>query len=229
MFQLLSLALPGTLAIAGSLLLPQPQTSIDLQTDYASLQILRVERQTNFSLETTAFEMEIDGEPVDSPMGQGGGASTTSMQSVVLNDYVATREGVPIHIVRTFEGLGATRETDEGEDELPASPAAPAAGLKIDITTDEEGEQEITVLEGEAPENEAFMESQPMGLAVDALLPTESMEVEGTWELDNDAIQSALGSLMPQRAPRPEGQGRRRPDDRFPQDGPPQGRRRGGR
>jgi hypothetical protein len=227
MFQLLSVALPGTLAITSSLLLPLPSEAVSLQTDYANLQILRVEREVSFSLETTLMEIEIDGEPMDRP-GQGRGGMDVTTNSVVLNDYKATAEGVPIHIVRTFEELGAIRATDEGEEEMPASPMMPAAGLKIDISLDEEGAQKISVLEGEAPENEEFMQSQPMTLSLDVLLPSDAVEVDATWELDSDAIQSVLGSLYPQRGPRPEGEGRRRRDDRMAQDGPPQGRR-GGR
>jgi hypothetical protein len=154
------------------------------------------------------------------------GAMTTKQHAVVLNDYKATTEGVPTHIVRTFEELGSSRETAEGEEDMPANPSMPAAGLKIDISIDEEGDQKVTVLEGEAPENDKFMESQTMTLGLDALLPTEAVEVDATWELDSESIQSALGVLMPQPGPRPEGSGRRRGgDDRFPQDGPPQGRR----
>ncbi|MDF1837565.1 MAG: hypothetical protein P1V35_06850 [Planctomycetota bacterium] len=225
MLQLLSVGLTGSLALAGSLLLPAPE-AIDLTTDYASLQLLRVEREASFSIETTVMEMEIDGEPVDRG-GRGMGSMSTTTRSVVLNDYKATAEGVPSHIIRTFEELGGTQETPDGEQELPANPAQPAAGLKIDISLDEEGDQKITVVEGEAPENETFMESQPMTLALDSLLPTEAVEVDGTWDLESEAITGALGRLMPQRAPRPQGEGRRRGGDRMPQDGPPQGRRQG--
>ncbi len=227
MLQLLSAGLTGSLAIAGALLLPTPD-AVDLRTDYANLQLLRVEREASFSIETTVMELEIDGEPVDRG-DRGMGGSSTTMRTVVLNDYKATTDGTPIHIVRTFEELGGSQETPEGEMEVPENPAMPAAGLKIDIATDEEGEQKITVVEGEAPENEKFMESQAMTLAIDVLLPTEAVEVDGTWELESDAIKSALGRLIPQRPRRPEGErGRRRGGDRMPQDGRPQGRR-GGR
>ncbi len=230
MLHLLSAALPGSLAIASTLLLPLPTDGVTLKTDYEALQILRVERSTSFSLETVAFELEVNGEPVDRPGGGGLGGSTTTMKSVVLNDYKTTAEGIPTHIVRTFEELGGSIETEDGEQDLPANPARPEAGLKIDIQVDDEGEQAITVVEGEAPENDKFMKKQAMVLALDVLLPADAVEVDATWELDADAIRKALGQIMPARAPRPEGQGRRRRgDDRFPQDGPPQGRRGGSR
>lgn len=230
MFHLLSAALPGSLAIASTLLLPLPTEGVTLKTDYEALQILRVERTTSFSLETVAFEIEVDGEPMDRPGGQGMGGSTTTMSSVVLHDYKATSEGVPTHIIRTFEELGGSIDTDDGEQDLPDNPARPAAGLKIDIQLDDEGEQAITVVEGKAPENEKFMKQQAMVLALDVLLPADAVEVDATWELEADAVLKTLGQLMPARAPRPEGQGRgRRGDDRFPQDGPPQGRRGGNR
>ncbi len=230
MFHLLSAALPGSLAIASSLLLPLPTEGITLKTDYEALQVLRVERTTSFFLETVALEIEIDGEPVDRPMGQGRGGVTTTTNSVVLHDYKTTSEGVPTHIIRTFEELGSAVETGEDEQDLPANPALPEAGLKIDIQVGEDGEQTITVVEGDAPENEKFMKKQAMVLALDVLLPADAVEVDATWELDTDAVRKALGQIMPARAPRPEGQGRRRRgDDRFPQDGPPQGRRGGSR
>ncbi len=81
MFHLLSAALPGSLAIASSLLLPLPTEGITLKTDYEALQVLRVERTTSFFLETVALEIEIDGEPVDRPMGQGRGGVTTTTSS----------------------------------------------------------------------------------------------------------------------------------------------------
>ncbi|HPF15171.1 MAG TPA: hypothetical protein PLJ12_12955, partial [Planctomycetota bacterium] len=164
-------------------------------------------------------------EPMDRP-GRGMGDINVKTHQAHMDDFLTVTDGVPTHVKRTFGALSASRETEEGEVEMPKNPAMPAEGLVVDIQVQEDGSQKITVDEGEAPDNEKFLEHQPLEFALDGLLPPEAVEVDAKWELDNEVIRRALGDLMPAPGPRPEGEGRgRRRDDSARQDGPPRGRR----
>ena len=218
--------LPAYLPAAALLLTPSPATQeaegVRLQTNYASIEVVQVTREVNFGMETTAMELEVDGEPQEGMGGMMGGSSST-VRSVHKDDFLKVNEqGVPTHIKRSFAGIQSKRTGREGEErELDASPMEPQDGLVLDIRVTEEGEQKIKVLEGEAPENEAFMEKQPMVFAIDGLLPEEAVAVDQSWELENDAIRRALGNWSPARRPRPEGERgfRRRGEDRAAQEG----------
>ncbi len=221
-----TLCLTGTLALITPFALAFVSEAKTLKTDYSGMEVLKVERQVSLSMETTVMEIEIDGEPRE--MGDRGMPKTEmSMGHSYSDDFKAVTEGVPTHIERTFGEWAASRQGADGPVEIERSPTLPEDGLKIEIKI-EDDEQKIKVLEGEAPENEEFMESQPMTLAVDGLLPTEAVEVDGTWVLEDAAIRAAIGDLSVPRAPRPEGQGRRRGGDRMTQEGRRQGRGRTG-
>ena len=225
MQSLISTVLPGAaLLLLTPVSVAQPSEGHTLSTQYASIEIVQVAREVTFGMEVTSMEIEVDGEPQES-MGRMGGGNTTHVRRVYKDDIKKVgADNVPTHIVRTFGDITGKRITDEGEQEIEASPMQPASGLVLDIEVNAEGEQKIKVVEGEAPENDAFLAAQPMVFAVDGLLPSEAVEVDGTWDLDSDAIRQALGDLVPARAPRGERPNRRERDDRsVTQDG----RRRG--
>ena len=64
----------------------------DVSTDYGRERTLRIESEATITLETTSFEMLVDGVPVDRPFG-GGGMSVQETRRVVLASR--SRDNVP--------------------------------------------------------------------------------------------------------------------------------------
>ncbi len=189
----------------------------ELTTQYKVGLGLRVEAESSFSMETTAFEMIRNGEAIDRPVE---GEATTEWRRTVERTEVLEVTGTAPSRVR-HEWLEAEAGAEEGSDDRPDGELE---GLIVEIATDADGEVDVTVIEGSEPE-EALLAGLATTLRFDVLLPTE----EATeWELGNDAIRHALGfdreaGLFgaPERGERPE----RRRD--FAQD-LKQERRRGG-
>ncbi|MEZ6005029.1 MAG: hypothetical protein R3F33_12675 [Planctomycetota bacterium] len=196
-----------SLALLGPLTLPQPLSTdaVTLKTDYSGLKTLVIERTVDVKIETTAMEIEVDGEKRDTP-GRGMGSTEFRLSQSRKDSFKAFADGKPSKLRRTFVEMGGTRvDPEDGEVDMEMPATVPQEGLVIDITVQEDGTQKIEVVEGKAPENPAFMERQPLTLAVDHLLPTEELEVDGTYTIEAGDVRIALGELFPPRAPRPEG------------------------
>lgn len=182
-----------------------------LSTDYAQPRTLRIETTTNFSMETTAFSMERDGEPVDNSRFGGGGSSTEERHVVQIDEVLESKEGAPTHVRRTFEALSAKGTSTRGENEAEFETECPLAEVTLDLVVDEGGDVVITVAEGTEPDDEALLEGHELALDLDALLPDGEVEVGDEWELDSDKVRRALGThvqaaLFP-RPQRQEGEG----------------------
>lgn len=166
-----------------------------LSTQYAKDRPLRIEVETSFSLETTDFSVERDGEPVDIP--DRGGMSTSEERRVVQIDRVVEQSDArPSRVRRTFEEIAATTMMAFGEEERESERDCPLAGVTLEIALDENDDKSVEVVEGESPDDEALLEGHGLELALDALLPSEEMEIDDSWELDADAIRHALGLDM---------------------------------
>lgn len=210
---LIATIIPGAALWLAPLPTTPPAEGVQLATRYESIEVVEVTREVKFGMQTTAMELEVDGE-IQEGMDRMLGGTSTSVRSVHKDDILKVNaEGMPTHIQRTFAGIQSKRTNREGNlEDMEASPREPAEGLVLDIQVGEEGEQKIKIIEGEAPENEAFMAQQPMVFAIDGLLPNEAVEVDGTWELENEDIRRALGEWSPSPRPRPEGERQRRRD-----------------
>ncbi len=162
-----------------------------LTTDYVADTAFRIEIESRFSIETTDFSMERDGEPVEG--GFGGGPTIDETRSFAIVDTIkAVEDGKPTHVRRKFETIEGSAFSVMGDRESESSSECPLTGTVIDVVAD--GDDVITeMVEGSEPEDETCMEGHAPSLALDGLLPKGEVEAGESWELDGEAIQRALG------------------------------------
>lgn len=179
--------------------------SADLSTNYSTERTLRVQTDTEFSMETTEFFVEIDGEQ-QSDRGRGGMSSEESRSVVTLDTVLATEDGVPTRVRRIFDTIESSGSVKFGENEREVEHETPLVGLTLEIT-----EEATKVVEGNKPDDEAVLEGHSMTLALDAFLPEGELEVGTSWTLDGAQLMRAF-SLDLERAlfVRPERVGGRR-------------------
>lgn len=182
-----------------------PLASGELSTDYAADRSLRIEIETEFSMETTDSVIEVNGEERE---GRGGGSSEETRKIVMIDKVLEHADGAPTKVQRVFETIEADGMRLMGDSEREITRETPLNGLTL-VITDEGAE----VVDGTEPEDEKVLEGHRMTLALDALLPAESVEVDDHWKLDGEKVVRALGMDLdaaffapPQR---PEGEGRR--------------------
>jgi uncharacterized membrane protein YgcG len=175
-----------------------------LTTDYSQASRLRVDVATTLSMETTAFSMERDGEPVENPRG-GGGASTTEKRHVVqVDEYLEQADGRPTRVRRTFESVSFAGSMEFGDQSREMERESPFDGIVVELVVDEDGDVAAKVTEGSAPDDELLEGHQP-DLALDALLPSGAVEVGDSWDLSGDEVVRALGfDVTDKLYPRPE-------------------------
>ena len=177
-----------------------------LSTDYTKERTLRIEAETVFEMTTTDFEMLRDGEPVDRPFG--GGEREEVRRVVTLDRVLAHEEGEPTLIRRTFEEVSSKLMMEFGGEPRERDFEGPLADVTLEIKV-EDGEASATVAEGTEPDGEALVGHKPT-LALDALLPPEGVEVGESWDIEGEALLTALGfDLEKALFPRPEPEGGR--------------------
>jgi len=200
----------------------------DLATDYGRERTLEMNSELELDLETTLFEMTVNGEPVEGRRGPGGGGSSLVRKAVIVDEISNGTKGSATKVKRTFATLHDESAFSFGEEERTDERDFPLVGVALVLTRDEEGEVESELVEGTQPDDSALLEGHLPESALDALLPQGVVEVDGTWKLDHDAIRAALATALDPRlfaeAPRPEGGER---GERGGGGGP--GRGRGGR
>jgi len=185
----------GTVLLAGH----------DVATDYTRERTLRIESETTITLETTSFEMLVDGEPMDRPFGGGGMAFQETRSVVLLDQHLESEDGRPTKVRRTFETIDVETSVTFGESDDDSSSQGPLAGVVLELTVDEDGEVSGEVVEGDAPDDEELLEGHVLELFLDALLPGDEVDADDTWELDTDAVARALTlALSPKLFPTPE-------------------------
>lgn len=163
-------------------------------TDYASQPTLRTETEVELDAEVTEFEMTVDGHPVEGHHPGLGIRSELSRRIVQLDEIVERGDDVPTLVRRTFEELHE-HEVHEGEDtSFDQERDAPLAGVTLELQADEDGDVEVTVADGDVPDDE-LLEGHRLALGLDALLPPEDEEIAlgDSWDLDGEAVRRALG------------------------------------
>lgn len=174
-----------------------------LRTDYSRERTLRLQSVTEIDLETTVFEMTVDGEPVDGP--GGGGGSSVRRESVLAYHVLAGDAQAPRQVRLSFDTLSETSEFDFGGETRESSAECPLEGVVLEITVDEDGEASCERVEGPSPDDDALLEDHAPTLWLDALLPTGAVEEEDSWELDGATVARGLaGALDPRLFPVPE-------------------------
>jgi hypothetical protein len=200
------LLLPLGVATAAGLAAPE------LETEYRPGEAVRVELATTITLETTAMEMERDGEPVEGRFGAGGPTETTR-HVVHVDTVVEATDGAPTVVRRAFEEVGGktigTRRDEAFERELES----PFAGVTLELTL-EDDEVQVEVVEGSEPDHDGALEGHRLALGLDALLPSGEVAVDEEWELEAEAVRRAIGAdvraaLFPPPSPGERGQGGR--------------------
>lgn len=182
----------------------------EIKTHYASESALRVEVESTFSMETTDFSMERDGEPVESRFGAGGGSSET--RRVVMQDTVVeAADGEPSSVRREFVEVSGSSVMSRGEEEFESERECPLHEVTLELTL-HEGEVVAEVVDGDSPDEEATLEGHQLTLSLDALLPSEGVEEGDDWELDGELLKAALmmdieGALFPPPARTERGEG----------------------
>ena len=194
------------LVLAGAGLFAAGQS---LDTDYAQERAFRIETETVISMETTHFEVERDGEPMNFG-GGGGGGTEESMTSVVIDTVLEHEGGKPMRVQRVFEELAADLSMSMRGETMDMESDCPLSGCSLEITVDEDGETSAEIVDGDEPDDDTMLEGHHAALALDALLPSEDVEEGDSWTLEPQAVRRALGvdlrrKLFPR--PRPEGGG----------------------
>ncbi len=178
-----------------------------LSTDYGRERSLRIVSEAKLELETTAFEMTVDGEPADRKGGGPGDMAFEASRRTVLVDQILSGEGARPHKVRrTFETLAEKSALFFGEEARDDEREGPLQGLVLELTQDGEGAPKVEVVQGNAPEDPALLEGHALFLALDALLPSSEVAVDSSWELDDGSVKRALALaldplLFPERKP----------------------------
>jgi len=163
--------------------------STTLLTDYERERSVRTSSTTTTFTETVEFEMEIDGEPVESPFGGAGGGGSTEERSVVTVDRVLeTEDGAPTSVRRFFEEIEGTRTFQARDEEMVSEREAPLEDVVLEV-----GVEGAEVVRGEEPDHEDALEGHLPTLVLEGLLPDDDVEPGDTWDLEPAAIQAALG------------------------------------
>jgi len=183
----------------------------ELATDYGRARTLETTSELELDLETTLFEMTVNGEPVEGRGGPGGGGSSLVRKAVIVDEIAAGTKASASKVKRTFETLHDASTFSFGEEERTDERDFPLAGVSVALVRNEQGEIEAELVEGTKPDDAALLEGHLPELALDALLPAGAVEVDGEWKLEHDAIRAALATALDARlfaeAPREEGGG----------------------
>lgn len=163
---------------------------VDLSTSYEKERTLRTETKINLEMETTAFSMERDGQPVE---GRGGGGDSEESRTVVqIDQYLAHDGNRPTHLKRKFEEIGGEMSTSFGDQTMDRTLECQLSGITLELKAGDEDEPEVTVAEGKVDDSE-LLDGHRLGVALDALLPEGAVESGASWDLDEEQIERALG------------------------------------
>lgn len=190
------LILPALLALA---FVP----SQELSTQYAPERGLRIEMESSFHVETIAFSLEVDGEPMDG--GFGGAPTTAEERSITMIDTVLdAKDDVPSRVRREFESITSNSTTERGGEEHESERDCPLSGLTLELEGSGD-DVSAEVVDGTAPDDESLLEGHALGLALDALLPTDEVDAGDSWSIEGEDLVRALGyDLESAYFPRPE-------------------------
>jgi hypothetical protein len=180
-------------------------------TDYTAPRTLRVLAETSLELETTAFTMERDGEPVEA--GFGGGSSLEERTVEQTFRVLAHEDGAPTKVQRAFETVERKTTSEMRGESTEHEEEGPLQGVTLELTLDG-GEVEVEVVGGTAPKAESALKGHSLTLSFDALLAAGDAGGDEAFDLPAEAILTALAlDLEDALFPRPEtpegGEGRR--------------------
>ncbi len=107
-----------------------------IKTNYKAEQAFQIEVQSTFTMETTDFSMERDGEPVEARWGAGGGSTVT--RSIIITDTVLQAEdGSPTRLTREFESISNDSARSRVDEEFESSLECPFSEVTLELTLDD--------------------------------------------------------------------------------------------
>jgi len=164
-----------------------------LQTDYSKPRSLRIESELTMSNEIVEMSMERDGEPVDMPNMGGGSETTYSM--VFVDELLESKDNTPKKLKRHFEKVGGKATMSMGDQSNDSKIESPFEGAVVvmDGTGDE---LKFEFESGSEPDHEEALKNHKLTLSLDGLLPDGEVEKDASWDLEKDAILTALGLDM---------------------------------
>jgi len=174
---------------------------VELKTQYTADKSLRVRAETSIEMETTAFSMERDGEPVEPRGGMGGGM--TSERVVAYVDTVkAVQDGAPQKVARHFEEVESSGSFGSGEFQRDFDQESPLVDQTMILARD--GDEIAVELESGAPENPEVLKGHHLELPLDALLPGREVAPGETWEPEGaDLLEAMILDVESSLFPRP--------------------------
>jgi len=168
----------------------------DLSTTYTAETALRVDTKIDFEVETTAMSMTRDGEPVEGRGGFGGGGTSGSTHSVVVDRYQTVAGGAPTKVKRSWTDLEGETTMSFGGEDRSMTMESDFDDLVVEISVDEDGEVAAEVVDGSGPEVEVLSHLRP-GLALDAFLPSGAVAEDAEWALESESVLRGLGLDVP--------------------------------
>lgn len=165
-------------------------SGVQLHTDYTPDRKLRVRAETKTEIETTAFSMERDGEPVEGRGGGGMGDSSTERVVVYVDSVVEAEDGAPKKVARHFEDVGMSGSMGAGDFQRDLDRDSPLEDETLILTLD--GEDVSAELESGSPEDPAMLTGHHLELPLDALLPKGEVSPGDSWEPSGADLMEAL-------------------------------------
>jgi len=163
----------------------------ELSTQYSEGRAVRVRMETTIKMETTSLELRRDGEPIE---GHSGGSKVSVERSAVQVDRtLASSDGRPTRVRRSFEELDASSTIEFGEESRDVEGECPLDGVTLELTADDDGDVDVEVTEGDTPDTPGALQGHRLELDLDALLPPRAVEVDAGWDLESQSIRRALG------------------------------------
>lgn len=206
-FALVGVASAATLALAA-----------ELATDYAPKRTFEVTLTQSSSTELVSMEVFIDGEPMDRGGRGGGGASSSTLTLTTTDTILESEDGAPTKVRRTFDEVSSTTSAERGGETMESEGESAFEGITIELTQGDDDEVTVEVTDGDAPEEER-LEGHSLALAIDGLLPEDSVDEGDEWTIEGADLLAALGHGISRKLiDRPEREG-----------GDGEGRGRGGR
>jgi hypothetical protein len=161
-----------------------------------------IENRMTLDLEDMTFDL--DGQDMTAMMGGLPEMSFTNTMNIAVTDtFVATADGRPAKLERTFDTIGSNTVVDvamagEGEsDETPMT--SELEGAKVVFTFDEEAGEFVAKWADEAETRDAeLLEGLEEDLDLRAFLPGRDVEVGESWDIDAMTLASLVmpgGSL----------------------------------
>ncbi len=160
-----------------------------LATQYKAGTAVRVSVESTARFETTASEIERDGE---TQSGNVGAKSETHREEVHVDTVVAVEDGKPTKVRRHFTELGGTSLTEFGDNSRERELESTFSGITLELSADAEGHVDAKVVEGRDPEGEGALEGHRLELFLDGLLPSADVKEGASWDLESAAIVRAL-------------------------------------